>query len=74
MDTKAPRCTAWLGVTCAAVGHRGDAAQPPVLAVGVFDTGVSAAAPLTGDAVAQEIRSRTQAMLRNPTGYEAPRH
>jgi hypothetical protein len=25
-------------------------------------------------AVAGEIRSRTQAMLRNPTGYEAPRH
>ena len=24
--------------------------------------------------VAGEIRSRTQAMLRNPTPYEAPRH
>jgi hypothetical protein len=25
-------------------------------------------------AVAKEIRTRTRAMLRNPTGYEAPRH
>jgi len=24
--------------------------------------------------VAKEIRRRTQAMLRNPTSYEAPRH
>jgi hypothetical protein len=24
--------------------------------------------------IATEIRARTQAMLRNPTAYEAPRH
>ena len=35
---------------------------------------LAAAADPRAAAVAKEIRSRTQAMLRNPTGYEAPRH
>jgi hypothetical protein len=35
---------------------------------------LAAAADPRAAAVAREIRSRTQAMLRNPTGYEAPRH
>jgi hypothetical protein len=35
---------------------------------------LAAAADPRAAVVAREIRSRTQAMLRNPTGYEAPRH
>jgi hypothetical protein len=35
---------------------------------------LGAAADPRAAAVAKEIRTRTQAMLRNPTGYEAPRH
>jgi hypothetical protein len=35
---------------------------------------LGAAADPRAAAVAKEIRNRTQAMLRNPTGYEAPRH
>jgi hypothetical protein len=35
---------------------------------------LAAAADPRAAAVAKEIRTRTRAMLRNPTGYEAPRH
>jgi hypothetical protein len=35
---------------------------------------LAAAADPRAASVAREIRIRTQAMLRNPTGYEAPRH
>ena len=54
MFAKVLRWTAWLGLIYAAVGGQAYAAQPPAVSVGVFDTGVSAAAPLTGDAVAKK--------------------
>jgi hypothetical protein len=44
MCAKALHWTAWLGLVYVAVGGQAYATQPPAVSVGVFDTGVSAAA------------------------------
>lgn len=68
MFGKSLRWTAWLGLIYAAFGGRVYAAQPPAVSVGVFDTGRSEAAPLTGDAVAN--RSGWALVPEDQTGYK----